>query len=176
MTTEERWKPVSGHPEIHVSTLGRVKRCGYHIKYDGSEITEYVPEELLPTKMYEGSKFVNFKGGSHLVHILVADTFLDAPELREKYYVEFKDNNKENCSLDNLQYVEMSERVKKLIQEGKRVKPGPYSGVSVKCLQTGEIFGSIGALAEELSLPRSKVTRYINQGKDLLGKTYVRCS
>ena len=85
----EEWRSIKSHPEFQISNLGRVKKSKYVIKYDGSDAVKEVPEEVLPQKLYEGTYYVNFKGHSYPVHILLAETFLEKPNTNEKLYVGF---------------------------------------------------------------------------------------
>ena len=167
----ESWKSIKGHTGYAISDQGNVKRLGYTKLYSGGEVVE-IPEKLLKLHINSNNLVVHFSYRTFLVKRLVAQSFLPNPE--NKQYVKTKNGNKLDCRSDNLEWCSASESAKQAIRDGKRKKPNPYSGIPIVCKEDGRQFPSIGSVATYLNLPRSHVTRSINQRVPILGKIYQR--
>lgn len=154
---KETWKPISALEGYLVSDQGRVKQCE--------------TDKVIEPNVYDNSLYVSVKGRSYLVHILVARAFLDDPGPSSR--VQFIDGNRCNCKLSNLRWGSISEETKKMIAEGRRSNPAPYTGIKLRCEETGETYTSIKQLCEALNLPRSYVTRCIYSKEAIKDKLYV---
>lgn len=134
----EVWKDIEGYEgKYQVSNMGNIRSLDYrgtgetHIMKQGERRRGYKCVRLHK----EG------KGKTHSVHRLVAQAFIPNP--RNLPQVNHLDENKENNSVDNLEwctneynssYGTRNERI--------RVNANPIKK-KVKCLNTGEIFESI---------------------------------
>lgn len=98
---QEIWKPIPGFESFYeASTLGNIRAFR----------TQKVLKTYTINSGYQCLKFtVNSKRTSHLVHRLIALTFLDNPE--EKATVNHQDGNKNNNSLTNLEWNTISENL-----------------------------------------------------------------
>lgn len=112
---DEVWKDIEGFDGIYqVSTLGRVRSLDFEKEYKPVKRRNYkkiIKGRVLKTRLTkDGCRSVSlYKDGVkkfRLVHVLVANAFLRNPW--EYEYVEFKDGNKSNTELTNLQWISSS--------------------------------------------------------------------
>lgn len=168
---QEEWRAIPDLDMYWISNEGNIKRGAYDkVQADGS--VKQIDEVSLPTTIFQNSRYVSIKGKSYLVHLLVANAFLDKPEPSSR--IEFIDNDRTNCRADNLKWVSISDIVKKDIAEGRRSNPTPYTGVKIECVESGETYSSIKALCERLGLPRSYVTKRVYSKEPINGQVYKR--
>lgn len=124
----EVWKDINGYEGYYqVSNLGNVKSLNRVITMkDGRKKT--LKERSIPinkftngylyVKLYKDSKCFHFS-----IHRLIAIHFLDGySELKNE--INHKDGNKENNSIDNLEWCSRSENVKHAFSTGLRVGIG----------------------------------------------------
>lgn len=108
MTKREKWQPVKGYEGLYeVSNLGRVKRL-----YDEIIVEDAKHHRIYKKRIFEkilkqhsdaaGYMQVNLKGVRTRVHIIVADAFL--VRKLEHQCVNHKDGNKQNNSVNNLEF------------------------------------------------------------------------
>lgn len=126
---EEIWKDIKGYEgKYQVSSLGRVKSLNYRNKGI---------EQILKLDNYLDYSYIALSGKTFKVHKLVATHFIPNPDnLR---YINHKDENKRNNSVDNLEWCTFNYNMNygtrnKRIAEKKRKQ--------VRCVETGEIFPS----------------------------------
>lgn len=111
---KEVWKPIEGYEGLYeVSNLGRVKNLERRIPFGYGLRT--IPERILKNNVNEfGYLYVRLykdaKGKKHKIHRLVAQTFIENPE--NKKCVNHIDGNKQNNSVENLEWVTHSENMK----------------------------------------------------------------
>lgn len=98
---KEIWKPIPGFENFYeASTLGQIRAFR----------TKKVLKTYTINSGYQCIKFtVNSQRTSHLVHRLIATTFIDNP--LEKATVNHIDGNKDNNSLSNLEWTTISENL-----------------------------------------------------------------
>lgn len=115
----ELWKAITGFEDYEISNQGRVRSH----KYGRTTI-------LRTRKTHDGYLWYNLcKGGKQFgkrAHRLVAEMFIDNPE--NKPTVNHKDGNKENNSVDNLEWATRKEQLEHAYEHGLKL---PMSGT--KC-------------------------------------------
>lgn len=105
---EEIYKEISYCKGYYISNLGNVKHNDEVILKSSDYYNEYL-RILLPLKDQYPFKWV---------HRLVAEAFIENPE--NKGYVNHKDFNKSNNSVENLEWVTASENSKHMTRAGRR--------------------------------------------------------
>lgn len=110
----EIWKNVSGYEGTYqVSNLGRVKRLfknGKENILSGKKDKDGYIEVILSS---------NQKKKYYRLHRLVAEAFV--PNLESKPQINHKDRNKQNNSVDNLEWVSGSENVAHTFVTGRKI-------------------------------------------------------
>lgn len=171
------WKNISHLPGYQISSDGHVKKSKQLVQLlddEGNVVgTNEIEARLLPVVITDGYRSVSIQGKTYAIHRLVASAFLECPD-DSKYHVHFKDGNKLNPSLGNLEWITVSDETKLQIQSGIRSNPKPYGGVKVKCVTDGTEYNSIGELATKLQMHRTTLARYLNQQKAIRGKVYKK--
>lgn len=165
---DEEWRQIQGYERIYsVSNLGRVKRDRrIKIKKDGKPYP--ITEKLLKpykriTNDNSGYYSVNLKQGanqkSFLVHRLVAYTFINNPD--NLPCVNHKNEDKLDNRVDNFEWCDYrysntyNDRAKKV---GQKLKGRlPSNARAVRCLETGQVYGSIEEVCRCLKMKFSKV-------------------
>jgi hypothetical protein len=109
MTTEEIWIPIEGYEQYEVSNFGRVRKIWYIntwvAKNVGYPQFQVVDDKDISDKT--GKKKAKGKPKKMLLHRVLANAFIPNPD--NKPFVNHKDGNKENNSLENLEWVTASE-------------------------------------------------------------------
>lgn len=134
---KEYWKPVVGYENLYeVSNLGKVRS----LNFDGSNKTKI----MTPYDVHGYKRIRIFKNKvprSTGVHRLVAEAFICNPDKKE--FVNHKDGNKSNNSVDNLEWATHSENT---LHAFRVLKVKPHGGKkkrAVKIIETGQIFSSV---------------------------------
>ena len=172
MVTEEIWKVIPGIPGYEVSNLGNVRESECTIKLKTGEEVVKPCKNLKPYRM-KNSFYIRLGNLKCPLHRLVAAAFLGEAS-DGKNEINFKDGNHRNCAVDNIEWSSRSDIWKNQIANGTRPVPANYTGQKIICVDTGDVYGSIKELCEVVVMPRSIVTRYINNGIPIRGKIYVR--
>lgn len=114
---DEIWKDIKGYEGLYqVSNLGRVKSL------DTIDRLHRKHKSNIKHQCNNGNGYLivnlkhNGKQKNHLVHRIVATTFLENPD--NKREVNHKDGNKQNNCVDNLEFVTRSENIKHAFKMG----------------------------------------------------------
>lgn len=84
----------------------------YEISEDG-ELRNVKSKKVLKTKIRrDGHLFYTIRDKNYYQHRLLAEAWLDKPENWESLFIHHKDGNKQNNSLDNLEFIEPSQHSK----------------------------------------------------------------
>lgn len=110
----EIWKPVLNNPHLEISNMGRLKR----LKGRNQGIQSHF---ALDKDGYCKVNILNENGNwtQTSIHRLVAMAFLPNPE--NKPQVNHKDSNRQNNTVENLEWVTSRENVLHSFKEGNRV-------------------------------------------------------
>lgn len=161
---EELWKPLEEHPGYEVSNMGMIRA----ISKDG------VPTPNLKKYVLGKCAYVRIDTNTNVpIHRMVAKYFVSKDNEYDNE-IKFLDGDKLNCVYTNLKWIDRSSLWKEQIASGTRPKPNGYTGVKIKCLETGEEFASIKAVTIATGLPRTTITCAISLRKPIQGKTYVK--
>lgn len=129
---QEVWKspPSIGIPWLEVSNLGNVRRVD-HIQMvvrTGKNLMRRIKGRLLkPSKDTRGRYMIGVgQGGEHklkLLHILVAECFVENPNPKKFSMVFFKDGNQSNCRAENLYFGSIKTKGENQSKNIKKVIP-----------------------------------------------------
>lgn len=147
------WKPYPKNKKLEVSTDGNVRVAEENIKLvDGN--TRYVPPRILPPKPYGRYLYVNFDSKTYSIGRLVAETYIDAHDSKDKVVLYRSDNTFDN-DVSNLFWGTRKEAMKKSLTSKKYRKS---SGRSIKiiCRETNEIFQSVKECVHHINI-RSEI-------------------
>ena len=165
----EEWRNIKGYEGLYqISNYGRVRSS-----YKG------VWNILKPIDNGKGYKHIKlFKGGKrkpYYIHRLVAQTFIDNPNNYTE--VNHIDENKENNHMDNLEWCNREYNLSYNLGIKRRAesRKGKCVGIKncmygrkgevhpaskkVKCITTGEIFGSVKEAANKYNIHPSNITK-----------------
>ena len=165
----EEWKDIQGYEgRYQVSNLGRIRSS-----YKGSW------NILKPIDNGQGYKHIKlFKDGErkhYYIHRLVAQTFIDNPNNYTE--VNHIDENKANNCMENLEWCDREYNLSYNLGRKRRAesRKGKYVGKEncmygkkgeahptskkVKCITTGEIFGSVKEAANKYNIHPSNITK-----------------
>ena len=119
----EVWKDIKGYEGIYrISDLGRIMSVNFGPK---NHVNNSEPKLLKLTKSSSGYLHVqlykNGKPSTKLVHILVAEAFVENPQGKPE--INHIDGNKFNNTPSNLEWVTKSENLKHAARTGLRINP-----------------------------------------------------
>ena len=147
----EIWLPIEGYENLYeVSNLGRVRRLESFVTGKNG-VKQKFPGKILKPGTARGYLFVNLsKNGIQrpfYIHRLVSAAFL--PDSDKKFQVNHRDENKQNNSVENLEWCSAKENLNygtrnKRISE-KRSKP-------VLCVELNQIFSSLTDAAKHFKV------------------------
>lgn len=157
----EEWRDIPGYEGLYaVSNLGNIKSLKRFVNV--STRNRIIKEKLLtPTPGHYGYLFVNLsKSGIHrvyYVHKIVAEVFIPNPDMFP--IVKHKDGNKQNNSVDNLEWYNAKQGYKK-----------PKSVVQLDL--DGNIineFQSVGKASQITGITRDNISRVCNGIRNTAG-------
>lgn len=167
----EIWKEIPTASRYEASNLGKIRlKTGKILKQ-------------FETKSYNTGYVccrIHFDNGlitNRLVHRLIAQTFLDG--VNGKDTVNHKNGIKDDNKVNNLEWCTPSENNLHAYHTGlKKYRPLHYKGKfgvnhnrskSVKCIETGEVFGSMSEASRILKIDRSSIGWSIRYKKPIFG-------
>lgn len=163
----ERWKRIDGFPTYEISSLGRVKSLG--------EKSNHKSAVLLHPPLVRGYRQIclwkNAKGTYYKVHRLVAEAFI--PREDGKPYVNHKDGNKENNTVENLEWCTAKENTQHAMKTGLRGKQDGRKNkkcrrvIQIDPLDNSQVneFYSLREMARQTGFARCSVAQAIKEGK-----------
>lgn len=169
---KEIWKPVVGYEGLYeVSNLGKVKSLPR--KYFNRN--RYTKEQILSTWVdaygYKRVKLTNKTDGkSTKIHRILCEAFLPNPE--NKPYINHKDGNKLNNSLENLEWCTPAENIQHAYDSGlmprKYGEENPVSKLSYKDIEQIRILRKTRGytykeLGEMFGVSSSQIGKIVNK-------------
>lgn len=153
----EKWKNISGYDgDYRVSTCGRIKSENRTItRTDGLNI-KYPSVMLKQTKSHKGYLTVSLSDRKHkrqtfFVHRLVAKAFI--PNLHNYPQVNHIDGNKENNSVENLEWVTQTENMQHAVDNGLKWTK------KVMCIETGAIYNSVRRAGKATNIGHKEISK-----------------
>ena len=146
---EEIWKPIKGYEGLYeVSNLGRVKsldrsfinKAGWRTTSQGKILAPLMKKGYCHIALCK-----NNKARHHRVNRLVAEAFIPNPHNYPQ--VNHKDENPLNNRVDNLEWCTALYNTN---YGTALVRKAMKRGTKVRCIETGEIYYSIGKAAKEI--------------------------
>jgi hypothetical protein len=135
----------------------------YYINKEGKIYSFYKNMYVKPHITSHGYLEIRLANGTHKVHRLVALTFI--PTIKGKHLVNHKDGNKQNCHVDNLEWVNYSENAKHAHETGLHPKMKNVNEyIYYQLDEYGEIintFKSISEINKKFNLKYDKDLREI---------------
>lgn len=163
----EIWKDIKGFEGLYqISNFGRVKSVDRVIPHSTHGEWHIKERILKPSKngyghgyyyviLFDKNKITHNKQ----IHRLVAEHFLN--RIHGKNVVNHKDCNKENNSLDNLEWCTDLENTKHAWEHGRceNLRDKSYIEKKCRCIETGEIFNSVKDAGEKVNRPATNISR-----------------
>lgn len=170
---KEIWKDILGYEGLYqVSNYGRIKALERYVKHSENAMRLRKELILVPVNRGDGYYVVSLCNGSsrsRIIHRLVAQAFIPNPE--NKPQVNHKDGDKSNNSLDNLEWVTVSENILHSFRIGIRTANKPSLGkfgsshvrskAVLQFTKDGKFIKKHGAIVEaskELCIHRSAIS------------------
>lgn len=169
---KEKWKDIPGYEgRYQISNKGRVKTLNY--KRTGKA------KILKHDKTWNGYHTIVLRiggAGSKQIHPLISRLVASAfiPNPNGKDFVNHKDGNRDNNSVENLEWVSREEN-----ELHKIYVLGNPSGCCIPpckiyCVETGEEYRSISYAAKCVGVCQARMSAAVSSGGKVKGKTYKK--
>lgn len=164
---QEIWKDVVGYEGLYqVSNMGNIR--AYNCKYQKNLFPDTTQRGLTPQLNRNGYLQVGlFRGKTqktHAVHRLVADAFIQKDDIFATT-VNHKNEVKTDNRAENLEWVSQKDNCRKHYERNPRKVVKNYASKKpIKCVETGEVFDSITAMAKAYNLNANGLRACIYQG------------
>lgn len=144
---EEIWKSIGNDGSVYqVSNRGNIRRAVIEVS-DNENLS--IGYRSVHTYENNGYLMCNILGSTHAIHRLVANQFVPNPD--NNHYVIHKDNDKHNNDSDNLKWAKISTTEKRV--------PPVFKGMSVMCVENGQVYANMKAASLALGVPADGVSR-----------------
>lgn len=176
---KEIWKDVVGYEGLYqVSNLGRVKSLTHLVKCHKTHYrTQHgkILTSCLDGKYYHVTLYIKGKRKIHLVHRLVAQSFLPNPN--HKATVNHKNGNKLDNNVNNLEWATLKENTQHALRTGLKIpQTTHYRGVLAFNFYDNSFVGEYSSqheAAKELNLSVGRVCGVLHgRGKHTHGYTF----
>lgn len=132
---DEIWKQVVGEEGLYeVSSLGRVRSLDRQFTKSNNALC-IVKGRILKQHTRGGYFLVRTSRGTQSTHRLVASAFLPNPDGYTE--VNHKDCNKENNTVDNLEWVSPKQNMRHAVLNNRKVGGGKLSPFRVRLIRSG---------------------------------------
>ena len=157
----EIWKEILDYPGYFVSNEGRIKSC----KQDknGKILKGKINKGYITVDLRKEGKTYNFA-----LHRLVLSAFCPI-ENEKNYTVNHKDGDRFNNTLDNLEWLTLSENTahaRHILKSGK-------AAIAVRIVEndgTEKIYSSISEAAQDQGVAKTTISRWISGQRKYTGK------
>lgn len=143
----EIWKPLRNFPSYNGSTEGRIM----NIK------TQRILKTFADSRGYV-KVCLRKNNQQYTVRVakVIAETFLGEHPGMD---VSYKDSDRTNICVDNLEWRTRSEVIRKAFERGSK---RPSRSIPVRVIETNEIFQSVRECARYIGCDKSEILRYLN--------------
>ena len=154
---KEIWRKIPDAPSNYeISNLGNIRKE----VFGGGH-------QLIKKSISDGYYTVCFEGKQFKIHRLVASAFLTNPNPNIYKHVRFKNGDKLDPSLDNIEWATLSET------NQSKYRLGTKDDNMILCTETNQVFSTIIAAAVFFGMPKEAVNSAIKLGHPCFGKTFV---
>lgn len=179
----EEWRDISGYVGLYqVSNLGRVKSLDRVATYQKVYVDKIVTAThdfrsriLNPSTDKGYLSVVLSKAGTtrtFLIHRLVALAFIPNPD--NKPQVNHKNGDTTKNEVTNLEWATERENQQHAVQSGLHARCSGQLYVSVRCVETGQVFEKMADADRWLGCPAGKVSGAVKSGQRVRGYTFEK--
>ena len=142
----EIWKPLKNFPSYNGSTEGRIM----NIKTQRILKTFLNNDGYLQVCLRKNSKQYTVKVGR-----VIAETFLGEHPGMD---VSYKNGDRSDICVDNLEWCTRRETIRRAFKRGTKI---PSRQISVRVIETGNVYNSIRACAREINCSQTDICNYL---------------
>lgn len=163
MSTDEEWKDIPGYNGVlQASTCGNIRQLknGKYVE---------VKKSLHPDNYYDITQPKEFGTDRPYVARLVAMTFCENDDPKNKKIVDHLNNDHLDNRPENLEWVTQKENLRRAKLLGK----SPRGRRKCKCIETGQSFQSIAEASRTLGIRYYSVFGSVESGRPIKGYHFV---
>ena len=142
----EIWKPLKNFPSYNGSTEGRIM----NIKTQRILKTFLNNDGYLQVCLRKNGKQYTVKVGR-----VIAETFLGEHPGMD---VSYKNGDRSDICVDNLEWCTRRETIRRAFKRGTKI---PSRQISVRVIETGNVYNSIRACAREINCSQTDICNYL---------------